>query len=234
MMPIKFSIITVTFNASQTLEETILSIINQKNVLFEYLIIDGGSTDGTLDIIKKYSSSIDYWISEPDKGIYDAMNKGLIQATGDFVIFMGADDHFISFSTLSLVESYIQSMDSVYYGNVYRNLRNDLYKGKFNKYLLSLENICHQSVFYPKSIYKKYAYDLTYKVYADYHYNLTIYPICNFIYIPILVSYYSCGGFSSNVKDDAFMQIVNKYVYHKNGLLAWFLRVLYLFYKRLR
>lgn len=234
MKQIKFSIITVTYNACNTLEETIISVINQKNVIYEYLIIDGGSTDNTLDIIKKYNNFITYWVSEPDKGIYDAMNKGLNHATGDFVIFLGADDHFISFDVLSKVESYMQSTDMVYYGDVYRNSRNDLYKGRFNKYKLSLENICHQSIFYPKSIYKKYAYNLTYKVFADYFYNLTIYPKCRFIYIPILISYYSYDGYSSKIKDEAFNKIIDQYVYMQNGLLAWFIRNIYLLYKKLR
>lgn len=234
MNSIKFSIITVTYNACNTLEETILSVIHQKNSSWEYLIIDGGSTDRTLDIIKKYENSINYWISEQDKGIYDAMNKGLKQATGDFVIFLGSDDHFVSFDVLSKVESYIKSKDNVYYGNVYRNSRNDLYKGRFNKYKLSLENICHQSIFYPKSIYKKYSYDLTYKVYADYYYNLTIYTLCKFIYIPVLISYYNYEGFSSKVEDVAFTKIINRYIYFQNGFLAYFLRCMYLLYKKIR
>lgn len=229
---IKFSIITVTYNAVSTLEETILSVINQRNVNFEYIIIDGGSSDGTIELIKKYSEYI-IWTSESDKGIYDAMNKGLKQATGDFVIFLGADDHFISFNVLSEVESHIQSIDNVYYGDVYRNRRNDLYKGKFNKYKLSLANICHQSIFYPKSVYKKYIYDLKYKVYADYYYNLTIFPKYKFIYIPTLISYYNYEGFSSRIKDDAFNKNVNKYIYVQNGILAWILRCLYLLYKKI-
>ena len=234
MSLIKFSIITVTYNANKTLEETILSVIHQKNVSLEYLIIDGGSTDGTLDIIKTYKDSIDFWVSEPDKGIYDAMNKGLKYATGDFVIFLGSDDHFISFDVLSKVESCIRSKDDIYYGDVYRNSRNDLYKGRFNKYKLSLENICHQALFYPKSIYKKYDYNVNYKVYADYYYNLTLYPICKFTYIPVLISYYNYEGFSSKVEDKAFTKIVNRYVYSQNGMLAWFLRLVYLLYKRMR
>ncbi|MDL2265619.1 glycosyltransferase [Parabacteroides sp. OttesenSCG-928-G07] len=87
-----FSIITITYNASRWLEDTILSILNQSYPHIEYIIIDGASTDGTVDIIRKYASKISYWISEPDKGLYDAMNKGLQAATGDYVWFINAGD----------------------------------------------------------------------------------------------------------------------------------------------
>ena len=129
---IKYSIITVTYNAASTLEETILSVIKQRNINYEYIIIDGGSKDSTIDIIKKYQDRIYYWISEKDKGIYDAMNKGLKIASGDFVIFLGADDHFLSYNTLEMTSKYINNIDEVYYGTVFRSKRNDLYYGKFN------------------------------------------------------------------------------------------------------
>lgn len=87
-----FSIVTITYNAARWLEPTILSVLNQSYLPFEYILIDGGSGDGTVDIIQRYSSRIAYWISEPDKGLYDAMNKGLKRATGDYVWFMNAGD----------------------------------------------------------------------------------------------------------------------------------------------
>lgn len=86
------SIITVTYNAATLLEKTIRSVIDQSYTIIEYIIVDGGSTDGTIDIIKRYESKIRKWISEPDHGIYDAMNKGLKMATGEFVWFINAGD----------------------------------------------------------------------------------------------------------------------------------------------
>ena len=88
------SIVTVSYNAVLTIEQTILSVINQTYPNVEYIIIDGGSTDGTVDIIKKYADKIAYWVSEPDKGIYDAMNKGGLKTTGDFIQFLNAGDWF--------------------------------------------------------------------------------------------------------------------------------------------
>lgn len=91
-MSLRFSIITVTYNAAEVLERTIQSVESQENANIEYLIIDGKSTDATLDIVRKYENSINCFISEPDKGLYDAMNKGLKQATGDYLLFLNAGD----------------------------------------------------------------------------------------------------------------------------------------------
>ena len=84
------SIITVVYNGHRTLEETIQSVVNQNYPNIEYLIIDGGSTDGTMEILKKYDDTIDYWISEPDKGVYHAMNKGIEIAQGEWLYFLGS------------------------------------------------------------------------------------------------------------------------------------------------
>ena len=114
MQNLRISVITVCLNASKTIEQTILSIINQTYDNIEYIIIDGVSTDGTLDIIKKYESKISLCQSEPDNGIYDAMNKGLKLATGDFLIFMGADDVFYNENVIYKVASEIDNYDDIY------------------------------------------------------------------------------------------------------------------------
>ena len=95
------SVITVCYNAVANIEETMLSVLNQRYDKVEYIVIDGGSKDGTLDVIKKYANKLAYWISEPDKGIYDAMNKGIAKATGDWINFMNAGDKFINEEVLN-------------------------------------------------------------------------------------------------------------------------------------
>lgn len=88
------SVITVSYNAVSTIEQTILSVINQTYSNIEYIIIDGGSTDGTIDIIRRYEDKIAYWVSEPDRGIYDAMNKGASKANGEYIAFLNSDDWY--------------------------------------------------------------------------------------------------------------------------------------------
>ena len=90
------TIITVSYNVVDTIESTIQSVVNQRYNNIEYIIIDGGSNDGTVDIIKKYEDHITYWISEPDGGIYYGMNKGIIKSNGDWLCFMNAGDRFAS------------------------------------------------------------------------------------------------------------------------------------------
>ena len=94
MRTLKISIITASYNSVKTIEETILSVLNQNYKNFEYIIIDGGSTDGTVDIIKKYSDRLTYWVSEPDNGMYDALAKGFKRITGDICAYINADDYY--------------------------------------------------------------------------------------------------------------------------------------------
>ena len=100
-----FSIITITYNAVRLVEQTLLNVLSQSYPNIEYIVIDGGSTDGTVDIIRRYESGLAYWVSEPDKGIYDAMNKGLQKATGDYVWFINAGDTLCSSDTVQSVVS---------------------------------------------------------------------------------------------------------------------------------
>ena len=117
-MSLSFTIITVTYNALKILDKTILSVINQTYNNIEYIIIDGKSDDGTVDLIRKYENKINYWISEPDQGLYDAMNKGLQAATGDYVWFLNAGDVFKNENAISeLVEIAVQNgVPDILYG----------------------------------------------------------------------------------------------------------------------
>lgn len=109
----KITVVTVCYNASATLEQTMLSVLNQTYPNIEYIVIDGGSTDGTVEIIKKYADRIAYWVSEPDKGIYDAMNKSIAKASGEYINFMNAGDSFHANDTIAKVVSNLGNYDYV-------------------------------------------------------------------------------------------------------------------------
>ena len=114
------TIITAVFNGEEYLEETILNIVNQTYANFEYVIIDWGSTDWTLDIIRKYQDYIAYWVSEPDKGISDAFNKGIINSLGDFINFQGDGDGFYAKDSLEKIMEGISSHDLIVSGRIQR------------------------------------------------------------------------------------------------------------------
>ncbi|MCX6219214.1 glycosyltransferase family 2 protein [Spirosoma sp.] len=117
-MPPTISIITITYNAERFLERTIQSIVAQQATDFEYIVVDGASKDGTLDIIKRYERHVTSWISEPDRGLYDAMNKGRQRATGEYVWFMNAGDELYDRDTLQKLLAQIKSTDAdVYYSD---------------------------------------------------------------------------------------------------------------------
>jgi glycosyltransferase involved in cell wall biosynthesis len=208
------SIITVVYNGASTLERTIHSIIGQTYKNIEYIIIDGGSTDGTVDIIKKYENRLAFWVSEPDRGIYDAMNKGIDKATGEWMLFMGCDD--ILQNILHEIIPDFKKPNDIYYGNVYMTCSKIIYSGRFNSFKIAIKNICHQSVFYPKEVWSHYRYGLTYKVYADYELNMHLFvdKRFSFQYVEIVVAKYKEGGFASKNTDD-FMK-KGRYVILKN------------------
>lgn len=168
-----FSIITVSYNALESIEQTILSVINQNFDDYEYIIIDGGSTDGTVDIIKKYQSKISLWISEPDNGIYDAMNKAIKLSKGEWLIFMNSGDLF--YNNLILNKIFFDSLKlnnyDIIYGNTLtknekRNINIPISKINYSFFLYN--TLCHQSVFFNKSVFFKNGYyNLEYKIISD-------------------------------------------------------------------
>lgn len=171
----KVTVVTVSYNADKVIEPTIKSVINQTYSNFEYIIIDGGSTDNTLNIITKYSDKISAWSSEPDKGIYDGMNKGLRRATGDWIIFMNAGDRFLHKNVLKnfFEEKEWEDNIAVVYGNSYRtngiHAKIELVDSPFweNKSYLHGNGICHQASFVKRNIALQYPFDLKFKHAAD-------------------------------------------------------------------
>ena len=204
MTKCKISIITVTYNAEKFIEETIRSVINQTYPNIEYIIIDGGSTDNTLSIINKYQQYIHKLISEPDKGIYDAMNKGIDIATGDWINFMNAGDRFAENNTLELIfdKNYLE-YDYIYGDRINKDSvglfiekANPFFNQK-NKYC-PWKGVCHQSTFVRTKTAKIHKYSLQYKYSGDYEMMYNIYKNNGrFLYRPIPVAIYNqVEGFS--------------------------------------
>ena len=188
----KISIITVSYNAIKYIEKTILSVINQTYPFIEYIVIDGGSTDGTTDIIKKYEDKISYWISEPDKGIYDAMNKGISVATGQWMNFMNAGDYFANNEVLNvLMKRGAFNNANLIYGDVIGRYQigDRLLKAGDLKNITRTMQFSHQSMFIESSIMKKHKYSMNYKLAADYHFILSIWlEKKTFRYIPMPIA----------------------------------------------
>lgn len=191
------TVITVVFNKKEDLEKTIQSVISQTYKNIEYIVIDGGSTDGTLDVIKKYQHVINAWISEPDKGIYDAMNKGIGLASGDWVNFMNAGDEFYNCSSIELLKNYFQEKAVLIYGDVkiaYNGLERTQQAERFSR-IWGRMVCCHQSVFIKKQILAEYMFDTGYPLAADYDLLCKIY-LCGYpvIKVDMIISTVIVGG----------------------------------------
>lgn len=229
------SVIIVVHNRVHFLEDCILSVIRQRYDNVELLIIDGGSTDGTLDVIRKYDHCIDYWLSEKDDGIYYAMNKGVELALGDWLYFLGSDD--VMLDCLHNVAKHLCDNNTIYYGDVYLPKSHAIAYSKFTSDKLMKMNIPHQATFYPKSVFNKYKYNLKYISSADYDLNIRCYNDNNFRYeyIPTLIAIYDESGFSTlrldKRFDEDFLQVLKenftRYQYYK-----YYFRILRKGYKK--
>jgi glycosyltransferase involved in cell wall biosynthesis len=177
----KITIITACLNAVRTVEQTLLSVLNQNYPNLEYIIIDGGSTDGTLDIVRKYEARLSRVISEPDKGIYDAFNKGLRCATGELIGILNADDFYAPWALRTIAAAYVEHTEcDVFFGKiVVIDEENDVWKvyqlGS-SQDLTDRMSLSHPAVFVPKKTYDKWGmFDKSYKIAADWDYLLRLY-----------------------------------------------------------
>lgn len=218
----KYSIVTINFNNQDGLHKTIENVVTQTFKDFEYIIIDGGSTDGSVEIIKKYKDKITYWVSEPDKGIYNAMNKGIEKASGDWIIFMNSGDIFANDNILSLVNSCEVPLNTaVIYGDSFEGNADKNYKYQDaipfweSRDYLHHKGFCHQSSFTRTELAKKYLFDEHFKIAADYKMFYDFYKDgLSFYYIPLAISIFDIGGTCKQNPKIAFKEdaiILGKY-----------------------
>lgn len=210
----KISIVTVTYNCINDIENTIRSVINQTYSQIEYIIIDGNSTDGTLEIINKYNNQITFWISEKDNGIFDAMNKGMDHCTGEWVLFMNAGDCFNNNNSIENIfcNQFSSSVGVVYGETILINQHSSKKHNGIPFYINSSKikpmGICHQSIFVRTFIAKKIKFDTRLKYSADYKMILKIYDDgYHFIFINVPVSNFKLDGISTNNNISQFREI---------------------------
>jgi len=223
MQPLKITVVTVSYNAAATIEETIRSVVDQTYDNIEYIIIDGGSTDGTVDIVRKYAEGgseasnhrhrITYWVSEPDRGIYDAMNKGIAAAAGDYINFMNAGDRFVDNKTLEKVSKKMKdSLHGVYFGDMIFEKRNAHFTSTMTPFFLSKKRIrpmgiCHQSIFTQVDLAKLFKFDDSFKIAADYNMIATIYNHgYSFFKLNMPIAIYDTEGISSINAEQRFKE----------------------------
>ena len=196
----KISIITIVFNDVKNIEKTILSIRNQKIKDLEYIIIDGGSTDGTVDILKHYDDVISYWSSEKDKGIVDAFNKGIKKASGDIIALVNSADFLEPHALEKVTEAFQNSDADIVYGNMqYWENEEKEYVYKADHTLLpKFMSLNHPAVFVKKELYNTYGiFDANYKIAMDYDLLLRFYTNgAKFRYINSILSNMTLGGIS--------------------------------------
>ena len=167
------TIITVVYNGVQNLEETILSVINQTYDNIEFIIIDGASTDGTINIIKKYEEKIHYWISEKDTGIFDAMNKGILKSKGDYINFMNSGDFFTNIDLINDIAKILNEEEIDFlYGH--QNIADGNYSkiNIKNNIQFTYLTLCHQVIFAEKNCFENNMFDLKYRWMCDYKWLL--------------------------------------------------------------
>lgn len=195
----KLSVVTINYNNRDGLRKTIESVVNQTYKDFEYIVIDGGSTDGSVDVIKEYADRIDYWVSEPDKGIYNAMNKGIDVAKGEYCIFLNSGDIFSSSDIIDecvpfldgtdIVAGYIQTDSGLVWGRP---------KELTLAYFYEKCSLPHPASFITTSLLKKYRYDENLKIVSDWKFFIQVIIIdnCRLKSIDVIVSVFDTNGIS--------------------------------------
>jgi len=215
-MGVKVSVATVVFNDVNNLEATIQSVLSQVYDNLEYLVIDGGSTDGTLDIINKYSDRIAIIQTGKDKGVYDAMNKATLLSTGDYVNFMNAGDIFASPQTVENIFKGLKNDPDLIYGD------HDVVYPTFVKHKKALPTdhlwkhmaFSHQSLFTKRSLLLQHPFDLSYRVSADFHFIYNRYRAgAKFLYTGQKIAIYQSGGHSEK-------QVMQGYFENRKIVLA--------------
>jgi len=219
------SIITVVFNGAKTLEQTIQSVLNQTYSNIEYIIIDGGSTDGSINIIKKYQDKIAYWVSEPDKGIYDAMNKGIAKATGEWIGIINSDDWYEKDAVQHVISASIQYPEVSVFHGLQRYIKQDesllLVCGASSSNLTNTM-FEHSTSFVKRECYSTYGkFNDSYKIAADYDLMLRLYKKeIQFYLIENVITNFRLTGKSENLNNFLLRWKEVLTIKYQNGIIS--------------
>ncbi|MBL0043589.1 MAG: glycosyltransferase [Flavobacteriales bacterium] len=201
------SIITVVYNGAATLERTIQSVLEQTHQRIQYIIMDGGSTDGTLDILRRYDDRIDFWQSAKDKGIYDAMNKGIAECSGEWVGMINADDWYPADAVSRAMDgAQAHASANIVHGDIlihYPNGTSKVKHAKLNGFLLKHWEMVlnHPSFFVRRSYYDGHPFNAAFRVGGDHHWTLRAWTENEhmFHYVPFVLAHFSVGGASATI-----------------------------------
>jgi glycosyltransferase involved in cell wall biosynthesis len=196
------SVITVSYNSAKTIARTLDSLKNQTCSDFESIVVDGGSTDDTREIIKSFGERVNHFISEPDQGIYDAMNKGIDLSSGTYIAFLNSDDYYLP-NTFQLISEQVNDAD-IYFGNMIkeRELNGKVFRRTERPDISRMKetmSIFHPSVFAKRDLFQLLGkFSLDYSLAADYHWLLRAYlNDANFKHIDEVLSVFTIGGVSN-------------------------------------
>jgi len=199
------SIITINYNNAGGLESTIRSVIGQKNIDYEYIIIDGGSTDGSAGVIQKHKANIDYWISEKDRGIYHAMNKGVAQAHGEYCIFLNSGDTFYDECVLERLANN-NVVEDIVVGKILSDKGHAIFnppQRPISLYYLYSGTVPHQSSFIKTDLLRRYPYDENLKIVSDWKFFVQAIVLhnCSVRYIDEIIARFDTNGVSTTNPD---------------------------------
>lgn len=212
-----FSVIIPNYNCGRKLGATIESVLSQRAGLYELIVVDGGSADDTLDVLGKFAGRLSY-VSEPDRGVYDAINKGVRMSSGKYVLVLGAGDRLRE-GALARVAASLPEAPSFAYGDAYLERHGVLMGGAMRKADFIRTNVCQQAIFYDRTIFELLGgFDLKYKVYADWAFNMRCFADPRFrkVYLDTVVADFEGWGISDTQDDARFVRdfpgLVRRYV----------------------
>ena len=217
MKQLPFSVIIPSYNCGPKLKATIESVLSQPEGLYELIVVDGGSTDETLDVIRKFAGRLSY-VSESDRGVYDAMNKGVAMSAGKYVFILGGGDRLRD-GALGRVAKLLPDEPSFVYGDAYLERHGVLMGGAIERADFIRTNICQQAIFYERTVFELLGgFDLKYKVYADWAFNMKCFADARLrkVYLGLVVADFEGWGISDTQDDTNFVNdfptLIRKYV----------------------